>query len=42
MKSLKSMSDKLLEAICWSSLLLDIFMIKQCAAFSLIALGTLK
>ena len=41
MKFLKSVSDKRLAAICWSSLFLGIFMIK-CVAFSLIVLGTLK
>ena len=35
------MSDEWLDSICWSSLLLGIFMIKQCVTFSL-ALGTLK
>ena len=35
------MSDEWLDAICWSSLLLGIFMIK-CVGFSLIVLGTLK
>ena len=42
MKSLKSILDEWLEVICWSSLLLGIFMIKQCVVFSLIVLGTLK
>ena len=40
MKSLKSMSDEWLDGICWSFLLLGIFMIKQCVALSLIVLGT--
>ena len=35
MKYLKSISDERLDAIYWSSLLLGIFMIKQCVAFSL-------
>ena len=41
-KSLKSMSDEWLDVICWSSLVLRIVMIKQCVAFSLIVLGTLR
>ena len=35
MKSLKSMSDEWFYAICWSYLLLGIFIIKWCVAFSL-------
>ena len=31
-----------LDAICWNFSLLQIFMIKQCVAFSRIVLGTLK
>ena len=42
MKSLNSISDEWFDAICWSSLLLGIFMIKQCVGFSIIVLGTLK
>ena len=41
MKSSKSMSDEWFDAICWSSLLLRIFIIK-CVASSVIVLGTLK
>ena len=36
------MPDKWFNAICWSSLLLGIFMIKQCVVFNLIFFGTLK
>ena len=36
------MLDEWLDATCGSSLLLRIFIIKQCVAFSLILLGTLK
>ena len=42
MESLNSMSDKWFDAICWSSLLLGIFLIKWFAAFSPIVLGTLR
>ena len=42
MNSLKSMSDKWFDAICWSTLLLGTFMIKKYVAFSLILLATLK
>ena len=43
MKSLNSLSTKWLDAIYRISFLLGIFiMIKQCVAFSLIVLGTLK
>ena len=42
MKSLKSMSDDWFVAICWSSLLFEIFIIKQCALFSLTSFGTSK
>ena len=42
MKCLKSMSDKWFDATCLSSLLLGIFMIKQCVAFNLIVLETFK
>ena len=41
MKSLKSMSDESCDVICWSFILLGMFMIK-CVVFSLIVLGTLK
>ena len=40
MKSLKSMSDEWFDAICWSFVLIGIFMIKQCVVLSLIVLGT--
>ena len=36
------MSDKWVGAISWSSFLLGIFIIKECVAFNLITLGTLK
>ena len=42
MKSLKSMSDEWFDAICWSSLLLGILIIKYCVKSSLIGLGTFK
>ena len=42
MKSLDSLSDEWFDAICWSAILLGIFMIKQCEAFTLIVLGILK
>ena len=42
MKTLTSMSDEWFWAICQSSLLLAIFMIKKCVAFSFIVLGTLE
>ena len=42
MKSLVSMSDEWFSAICWSSLLFGIFMIKKWAEFSLTSFGTLK
>ena len=42
MISLKSMSDELFDAICWNSLLLEMFIIKYCVLFILIVLGTLK
>ena len=42
MKSLEYMSSEWLDATCWSSLLLGIFMTTQCVAFSLMVLGTLK
>ena len=42
MKSLKSMSDKWFEAVCWNYFLLGILMIKLCVAFGFIVLGTLK
>ena len=41
-KSLKSISDYWFDAISWSSLLLEIFMINQCLRFFLIVLGTSK
>ena len=41
MKFLNSISDEWFDAVCWSSLLLDIFVIR-CVAFSLIPLDTLK
>ena len=36
------MSDEWFNTICWSSVLLGIFIIKFCVAFSLIVLSTLK
>ena len=42
MKSLKQILDKWFGAICRSSVLLEIFIIKICEAFSLIVLSTLK
>ena len=36
------MSDKLCEGICWSYILVQIFMIKYGVAFSFIVLDTLK
>ena len=42
MKSLNLISDKGFDAIFWSTVLLGIFMIKQCVAFSVIVLGTSK
>ena len=42
MKSLKSMSDEWFNAICWSSLLFGIFIIKKWVEFSLTSFGTLK
>ena len=36
------MSDKWFDAICWSSFLLTIFIIKKCVAFSFMVSGTLK
>ena len=33
MRTLKSISDEWLHAICWSSLLLGIFIIQWCVAF---------
>ena len=35
-------SDEWFNAICWSSLLFGIFMIKKCVEFSLTSFGTLK
>ena len=40
MKSLKLMSDEWFSAICWSSLLFGIFMIKKWVEFSLTSFGT--
>ena len=42
MKSLKQILGKWFGAICRSSVLLEIFIIKICEAFSLIVLSTLK
>ena len=42
MKSLKSLSDEWFNTICWSFLLLGIFIIKKCLEFSLTSFGTLK
>ena len=42
MKYLNSISDKLFNAICWSSLLFEIFMIKKWVEFCLTSFGTLK
>ena len=42
MKSLVSMSDEWFSAICWSSLLFGIFMIKKWVEFSLTSFETLK
>ena len=42
MKSFNSISFEWFDAGCRSSLLLVIFMIKWCVAFSLIVLGTLR
>ena len=42
MKSLKLMSDEWFSAICWSSLLFRIFMIKKWVEFSLTSFGNLK
>ena len=39
-KSLKAMPDDWSDTICWGSLLLGIFMIKQFVSFSLIVLST--
>ena len=36
------MSDEWFAAVCWSSLLLGIFVIKQCVALNLVVLGFLK
>ena len=41
-KSLKPVSDEWFNAICWSSLLSGIFIIKKCVEFSLTSFGTLK
>ena len=42
-KSLKSLSDKWFNAICWRSLWFRIFtIIKKCVIFSLASFGTLK
>ena len=35
-------SDEWFNAICWSSLLFGIFMVKKCVEFSLTSFGTLK
>ena len=42
MKSLVLISDEWFNAICWSSLLFGIFMIKKWVEFSLTSFGTLK
>ena len=42
MKSLELMSDEWFSAICWSSLLFGIFMIKKWVEFSLTSFGALK
>ena len=42
MKSLVLISDEWFNAICWSSVLFGIFMIKKWTVFSLTSLGTLK
>ena len=42
MKSLKSMSDEWSNAVCWSSLLFGIFIMKKCIVFNLTSFGTLK
>ena len=42
MKSLALISDEWFNAICWSSLLFGIFVIKKWVVFSLLSLGTLK
>ena len=36
------MSDKWFNTICWSSLLMGIFVIKKCVALSLTSFGALK
>ena len=41
-KSLELMCDEWFSAICWSSLLFGIFMIKKWVEFRLISFGTLK
>ena len=42
MKSLKLMSDEWFSAICWSSLLFGIFIMKKWVEFSLTSFGTLN
>ena len=42
MKCLKSMSNELFSAICWSYLLFGIFIMKKWVEFSLTSFGTLK
>ena len=42
MKSSELMSDEWFSAICWSSLLFGIFMIKKLVKFSLTSFGTFK
>ena len=41
-KSLVLISDEWFVAICWSSFLFGIFIIKKCVVFSLTSFGTLK
>ena len=42
MKPLKPISDEWFDAICWSSLLFGIFIIKNCGEFSITFFGTWK
>ena len=41
-KSLKPTSEEWFIAVCWSSLLFGIFIIKKCVVFSITSFGTLK
>ena len=41
-KSFKSMSEELFSAICWSSFLFGIFIMKKWVVFNLTYFGTLK